>query len=286
MDTSWLANPWPGGQWVKHRSYTKIRPVVWREFKYVFITDWLKSECCVVQSDMPSWSWFWFFYLQVGASLFASNIGSGHFIGLAGSGAAAGIGAIAYEWNVRDRKRIQAKISSIWVMNHFWSANVSSTGYADGAAAGMALPAHLYRLWGALPTRIHSCTILFIHLIPCVDLPTLSPAGDDHAGIFAEALWWQKNAVIYRRAVLIYLHLYKDIGITHFTLLNVSAVSTINNTFCMYGLSAQVDMYAGAVFIQLALRWNIYLAVVLLLSVTALYTVAGDLSPSLSNVKA
>ncbi len=38
----------------------------------------------------------------MGASLFASNIGSGHFIGLAGSGAAAGIGAIAYEWNVRD----------------------------------------------------------------------------------------------------------------------------------------------------------------------------------------
>lgn len=37
---------------------------------------------------------------KVGASLFASNIGSGHFIGLAGSGAAAGIAAIAYEWNV------------------------------------------------------------------------------------------------------------------------------------------------------------------------------------------
>lgn len=42
-------------------------------------------------------------------------------------------------------------------------------------------------------------------------------------------------------------------------------------------VSDQVDMYAGAVFIQLALQWNIYLAVVLLLSVTALYTVAGDL---------
>lgn len=41
--------------------------------------------------------------VQVGASLFASNIGSGHFIGLAGSGAAGGIGAIAYEWNVRRR---------------------------------------------------------------------------------------------------------------------------------------------------------------------------------------
>lgn len=38
---------------------------------------------------------------------------------------------------------------------------------------------------------------------------------------------------------------------------------------------AQVDMYAGALFIQLALQWNIYLAVVLLLSITALYTVTG-----------
>ncbi len=35
-------------------------------------------------------------------------------------------------------------------------------------------------------------------------------------------------------------------------------------------------MYAGAVFIQVALKWNIYVAVVLLLSITALYTVAGD----------
>lgn len=39
-------------------------------------------------------------FLQVGASLFASNVGSGHFIGLAGSGAASGIAATAYEWNV------------------------------------------------------------------------------------------------------------------------------------------------------------------------------------------
>ncbi len=39
-------------------------------------------------------------FVQVGASLFASNVGSGHFIGLAGSGAAAGIASTAYEWNV------------------------------------------------------------------------------------------------------------------------------------------------------------------------------------------
>ncbi len=38
--------------------------------------------------------------IQVGASLFASNIGSEHFIGLAGSGAAAGIAVGAFELNV------------------------------------------------------------------------------------------------------------------------------------------------------------------------------------------
>lgn len=40
----------------------------------------------------------------------------------------------------------------------------------------------------------------------------------------------------------------------------------------------QVDMYAGAVFIQQALGWDIYLAVILLLVITAVYTVAGELT--------
>ncbi|KAG7263248.1 hypothetical protein CRUP_038643 [Coryphaenoides rupestris] len=39
-----------------------------------------------------------------------------------------------------------------------------------------------------------------------------------------------------------------------------------------------VDMYAGAVFIQSALQWNLYLAVGLLLCITAVYTVAGGLA--------
>lgn len=40
-------------------------------------------------------------WLFVGASLFASNIGSEHFIGLAGSGAASGLGVAAFELNVK-----------------------------------------------------------------------------------------------------------------------------------------------------------------------------------------
>ena len=43
------------------------------------------------------------FWLPVGASLFAGNIGSEHFIGLAGSGAAAGLSVGAFELNVRLR---------------------------------------------------------------------------------------------------------------------------------------------------------------------------------------
>lgn len=39
-------------------------------------------------------------HLQVGASLFVSNIGSEHFIGLAGSGAAIGFAVGAWEVNV------------------------------------------------------------------------------------------------------------------------------------------------------------------------------------------
>jgi hypothetical protein len=42
-----------------------------------------------------------FLYLQVGASLFASNIGSGHFIGLSGSGASSGIAVAGFEISVR-----------------------------------------------------------------------------------------------------------------------------------------------------------------------------------------
>uniref|UniRef100_A0A8C0E2J4 Sodium/myo-inositol cotransporter 2 n=1 Tax=Balaenoptera musculus TaxID=9771 RepID=A0A8C0E2J4_BALMU len=94
----------------------------------------------------------------VGASLFASNVGSGHFIGLAGSGAAAGLSVTAYEFN----------------------------------------------------------------------------------GLFSVLmLAW------------IFLPIY---------------------------IAGQVDMYAGAIFIQQSLHLNLYLAIVGLLAITALYTVAGGLA--------
>ncbi|XP_067912088.1 sodium/myo-inositol cotransporter 2 isoform X3 [Heterodontus francisci] len=94
----------------------------------------------------------------IGASLFASNVGSGHFIGLAGTGAASGIAVSAYEFN------------------------------------GMIILILL--AWFFLPIYI----------------------------------------------------------------------------------AAEVDIYAGAVFIQQALHWNLYIAVIGLLAITTLYTVGGGLA--------
>ncbi|XP_047635099.1 sodium/myo-inositol cotransporter 2 isoform X5 [Phacochoerus africanus] len=43
-------------------------------------------------------------------------------------------------------------------------------------------------------------------------------------------------------------------------------------------VAGQVDMYAGAIFIQQSLHLNLYLAIVGLLAITALYTIAGGLA--------
>ncbi|XP_069569537.1 sodium/myo-inositol cotransporter 2 isoform X2 [Brachyistius frenatus] len=126
----------------------------------------------------------------VGASLFASNIGSGHFIGLAGSGAAAGIGAIAYEWN-----GMLMVLLLGWLFLPIYIASGVTT-----------MPEYLQKRFGGRRTQ------LFIAVLS------------------------------------LFIYIFTKIS---------------------------VDMYAGAVFIQLALQWNIYLAVVLLLSITALYTVTG-----------
>jgi len=44
---------------------------------------------------------------------------------------------------------------------------------------------------------------------------------------------------------------------------------TLNNA------TLQADLFAGAVFIRQAIGWDIYAAIVLLLAVAALFTIAG-----------
>lgn len=43
-----------------------------------------------------------------------------------------------------------------------------------------------------------------------------------------------------------------------------------------YDFDWQVDVYAGAVFIQQAVGWNTYLSIFVLLAVTAAYTILGE----------
>lgn len=41
-------------------------------------------------------------------------------------------------------------------------------------------------------------------------------------------------------------------------------------------LSFQTDIFSGALFIQISLGWDLYLSTVILLAVTAVYTIAGN----------
>lgn len=45
-------------------------------------------------------------FVKIGASLFSSNIGSGSFVGLAGTGAASGIAVASYELNVSSQQML------------------------------------------------------------------------------------------------------------------------------------------------------------------------------------
>uniref|UniRef100_A0A8B9BU06 Sodium/myo-inositol cotransporter 2 n=1 Tax=Anser brachyrhynchus TaxID=132585 RepID=A0A8B9BU06_9AVES len=129
----------------------------------------------------------------VGASLFASNVGSGHFIGLAGSGAASGIAATAYEWN------------------------------------GM------------------FCVLVLAWLF----LPIYIAAGVTTMPEYLQKRFGGKRIQMFLAILYLFIYIFTKIS---------------------------VDMYAGALFIQQALHWDLYIAVVGLLAITAVYTVAGGLA--------
>ena len=46
----------------------------------------------------------------------------------------------------------------------------------------------------------------------------------------------------------------------------------------MIRLQFQADLFAGAIFIETALGWDLYLGICVLLAITAVYTVTGGLA--------
>ncbi|XP_060751328.1 sodium/glucose cotransporter 1 [Tachysurus vachellii] len=129
----------------------------------------------------------------IGASLFASNIGSGHFVGLAGTGAAAGIAIGGFEWNA-----LVVVLILGWIFVPIYIK-----------AGVVTMPEYLKKRFGGQRIRIYLSVLSLV------------------------------------------LYIFTKIS---------------------------ADMFSGAIFINQALKMNIYLAVIMLLLITALYTVTGGLA--------
>uniref|UniRef100_A0A8C5UGB1 Sodium/glucose cotransporter 1 n=1 Tax=Malurus cyaneus samueli TaxID=2593467 RepID=A0A8C5UGB1_9PASS len=132
----------------------------------------------------------------IGASLFASNIGSGHFVGIAGTAAAGGIAIGGYEWNYQ-------KSSSSLIC----TCSLSSKTFSIPQVVTM--PEYLRKRFGG------------------------------------------KRIQVYLSVLSLILYIFTKIS---------------------------ADIFSGAVFIQLAIGLNLYVAIIILLSITALYTITGGLA--------
>ncbi|CAL8268394.1 unnamed protein product [Lota lota] len=153
------------------------------------IATWKANRSTVSGYFLAGRSMTW---MVIGASLFVSNIGSEHFIGLAGSGAASGFAVGAWEFNALLLLQLLG-----WV---FIPVYIHSGVYT--------MPEYLSKRYGGNRLKVYFATL----------------------------------------SVLLYI----------FTKLSV-------------------DLYAGALFIQESLGWNIYLSIILLVSMTALLTITGGL---------
>ncbi|XP_041525691.1 sodium/glucose cotransporter 1-like [Microtus oregoni] len=129
----------------------------------------------------------------IGASLFASNIGSGHFVGLAGTGAASGIAMGGFEWNA----------------------------------------------------------LIFVVVLGWVFVPIYIKAGVVTMPEYLRKRFGGKRIQIYLSVLSLLLYIFTKIS---------------------------ADIFSGAIFINLALGLDIYLAIIILLAITALYTITGGLA--------
>ncbi|KAM9219182.1 sodium/glucose cotransporter 1 isoform 2-T2 [Leptosomus discolor] len=129
----------------------------------------------------------------IGASLFASNIGSGHFVGIAGTAAAGGIAIGGYEWNA----------------------------------------------------------LILVVILGWIFVPIYVKAGVVTMPEYLRKRFGGKRIQVYLSVLSLILYIFTKIS---------------------------ADIFSGAVFIQLAIGLNLYLAIIILLAITALYTITGGLA--------
>ncbi|XP_026119514.1 sodium/myo-inositol cotransporter-like [Carassius auratus] len=132
-------------------------------------------------------------WMMIGASLFVSNIGSEHFIGLAGSGAASGFAVGAWEFNA----------------------------------------------------------ILLLQLLGWVFIPVYIHSGVYTMPEYLSKRFGGKRLKVFFAFLTLLLYIFTKLS---------------------------VDLYSGALFIQESLGWNLYISIILLITITALLTVTGGLA--------
>nr|XP_022320872.1 sodium/glucose cotransporter 5-like [Crassostrea virginica] len=132
-----------------------------------------------------SMTWF-----PIGASLFASNIGSEHFVGLAGSGAAGGIAVVAFEWG--------ASLCLVLLGWVFLPIYLSSGLFT--------IPEYLSRRFGGNRLRIY-LSVLALFLYICTKISVDIYAGS----VFVQqSLGW--NSYISIAAILLVTAVYTVVG--------------------------------------------------------------------------
>ncbi|XP_052771467.1 sodium/glucose cotransporter 4-like [Mya arenaria] len=151
---------------------------------------WRRKKGNVENYFLAGRSMPWF---AVGASLFGSNIGSEHFIGLAGSGAANGIVFVLFEW----------------------------------------IPA------------------LLVQLLSWFFLPVFISAGVYTLPEYMERRFGRGRLRIYLSVLALFLHIVNRLSAT---------------------------IFSGAIYIQLAFRWNMYPSIVGILLITGIFTIFGGLT--------
>ena len=145
----------------------------------------------------------------MGASLFAGNIGSEHFIGLAGSGAAAGLSVGAFELNVGADGNIQQTVLNI------------------------------------------AQALILLQLLGFVFLPVFIASKVRTLPEYMVKRFGGRRISMYLSVLSMILYIFTKIS---------------------------VDLYSGAIFIQQALQWNLYLSIFAVLGLTVLCTLGGGLA--------
>uniref|UniRef100_A0A8D1FLH5 Solute carrier family 5 member 9 n=1 Tax=Sus scrofa TaxID=9823 RepID=A0A8D1FLH5_PIG len=155
-----------------------------------------------------SMSWW-----PIGASLMSSNVGSGLFIGLAGTGAAGGLAVGGFEWNT-----------------------------------SKARPGGPHQRSRRTETRPLATWLLLA--LGWIFVPVYIAAGVVTMPQYLKKRFGGQRIQVYMSVLSLILYIFTKIS---------------------------TDLFSGALFIQMALGWNLYLSTAILLVVTAVYTITGGL---------